>query len=90
MDHRANESASASIGHPGTETAYQKMKREADALNFSVRVDPDELWWCNPHNRWASHVRVRDQWHHCGPGLGGIMIPCSCVNLTDLVEVVDC
>lgn len=89
MDQGDTDAASPPNGHPGIETPYQKMKREMDVLNISIRVDPDELWWCNSHQRWASHVRVRDQWHHCALGLGGVMIPCRCVNLTDLVEVME-
>jgi hypothetical protein len=51
------------------------------------------LWWCNSHQRRATAVfsypdgRTR---HCCAPGLGGILLPCSAVDLTDEVEIVDC
>lgn len=54
-------------------------------------------WWCNTHRRWATFVFRRElvdriQIEHCckPPGLGGpggIMIPCSCVDVTDEVEI---
>jgi hypothetical protein len=49
-----------------------------------------EVWWCNIHNRRASHIFTYiggKRVHHCDPKLGGIMIPCECVNITDLVEI---
>lgn len=46
----------------------------------------DELWWCNSHQRRATHKR--GDYHCCDPALGGILLPCSCVNLTDQAEVV--
>lgn len=48
------------------------------------------LWWCNTHQRRASHVRHNHQGtavHCCDPSLGGIMIPCECIDLTTEVEV---
>ena len=79
MNHRASEPASAVIGHPGTESAYRKMKTEMDALNALSLASIAEFWWCNSHQRRATHVRERDQYHCCDPKLGGIMIPCECV-----------
>ena len=48
-----------------------------------------ETWWCNSHNRVATHILKRGDWevHHCEPGLAGILLPCECVNLDGLVEV---
>lgn len=50
-------------------------------------------WWCNIHERRATYVfcrqlntQIRIE-HVCEPGLGGIMIPCRCVDLTDLLEI---
>lgn len=50
-----------------------------------------EFWWCNSHRRSATHILKYDdgrEAHHCDPRLGGIMLPCVCVNLTHEVEVV--
>lgn len=47
--------------------------------------DSGKLWWCNSHRRRATHI-FKDR-HCCNPNLGGIMIPCQCVDLTGLVEV---
>lgn len=44
-----------------------------------------ELWWCNSHQRKAEWL-FKGQ-HRCDPSLGGITLPCSCVNLTNEAEV---
>jgi len=44
-----------------------------------------ETWWCNSHNRRATHIGP--QGHHCDPDLGGILLPCFAVNLTGLIEI---
>lgn len=54
----------------------------------------DEIWWCNSHQRRAEYIMVNienplKQQHCCNPKLGGIMLPCSCVNLTGMVEIED-
>jgi len=45
-----------------------------------------ELWWCNSHQRQATHIQYhkgyRTLLHCCDPKLGGIMLPCDAVNLT--------
>lgn len=54
-----------------------------------------ELWWCNVHQRRATYMIRRvfgDGFdikldHCCDPRLGGIMLECSCVDLTDMVEI---
>lgn len=48
-----------------------------------------ELWWCNSHTRQATHVRIGGniERHCCDTELGGILLPCLCVNLTGLVEI---
>ena len=47
-----------------------------------------ELWWCNSHQRRAMFVRNGTD-HVCNPQLGGIMLPCVTVNLTDIMEIDD-
>ena len=56
-----------------------------------TEVSPAEFWYCNSHQRQATHILTRwpgDAKHCCKPGLGGVMIPCECVNLTDVAEMV--
>jgi hypothetical protein len=53
-----------------------------------------ELWWCNSHRRRATHLLLRDGFdlsesHCCDPNLGGILLPCMCVNLTRIAELVE-
>ncbi len=46
-------------------------------------------WWCNSHQRDATYVLHRptmEPTHVCNPKLGGIMLPCRCVDLTDELE----
>jgi hypothetical protein len=41
-----------------------------------------KLWWCNTHQRWATHEQKKDggmSVPHCDPKKGGIMMPCFCV-----------
>lgn len=50
-----------------------------------------ELWWCNSHERKATHIQHRQDGHsshHCDPKLGGILLPCFPVNLTGKCEIV--
>ncbi len=57
-----------------------------------VRDVSGRLWWCNSHGRRASHVLHRETMeptHVCDPALGGIMLPCSCVDLTDEIAIDD-
>lgn len=46
-----------------------------------------ELWWCNSHQRRATHLWRGER--HCDPNLGGILLPCRAVNLTGWVEFDD-
>ena len=46
----------------------------------------NELWWCNVHNRIATYM-LRNTRHCCDPSLSGIMIPCNCVELTNILEI---
>lgn len=51
------------------------------------------LFWCNTHRRQATHIhrktygRTVEIRHVCDPRLGGIMIPCQCVDLTGIAEI---
>lgn len=47
----------------------------------------EELWWCNVHQRKATYVKNGKR--GCDPHLGGIMIPCECVNLTGIAIIED-
>lgn len=52
----------------------------------------DRLWWCNSHRREATYTRTTlggGLVHCCDPKLGGILLPCSCVDLTDEIEFYD-
>lgn len=64
----------------------QPKKLNLSELNQTL-APLDELWWCNTHQRRAAHI---DSWgkHKCDPHLPGIMIPCNCVNLTGIAEIV--
>jgi hypothetical protein len=51
---------------------------------------PGENWWCNSHNRRATHVVVVNgllHSHQCDPALGGVLMMCRCVNLTGKLEL---
>lgn len=58
-----------------------------------MRPNPDgRLWWCNTHRRRATHLLTYPYQNsrekpHCDPVLGGILLPCCCVDLTDEVEL---
>ena len=50
--------------------------------------NPNEYWWCNSHNRRATHI-LNDAYHVCKPGQSGILLSCMAVNITDTLEVED-
>lgn len=53
-------------------------------------VLPDTvLFWCNVHQRRATHKLYGDGWELvvCDPKLGGIMVQCRCVDLTGKVQI---
>lgn len=70
-------------------------------VNYQRYSNLSELWWCNSHQRRATYVLIKKYdyqiWlpdgpretidHCCDPKLGGILLPCSCVNLTGIVEI---
>ena len=67
-------------------------------VSFQRDYSPNELWWCNVHQRRAEYIKIKSQHirddthqididHCCDPKLGGIMIPCKCLNLTGEVEI---
>jgi hypothetical protein len=45
----------------------------------------NETWYCNTHQRRATYLFHGK--HVCDPSLGGILMPCSCVNLTEIAEI---
>lgn len=50
--------------------------------------DAKNLWWCNSHQRRATHIRERDDGvkrHVCNPSLPGILLPCVVIDLTNEV-----
>ena len=55
-------------------------------------IEDGRTYWCNSHGRQATHQwsngDMRGWMKCCAPGLGGIMIPCVVVDLTDEAEVV--
>jgi hypothetical protein len=51
----------------------------------------DKLLWCNTHQRKADHIftnRNGEESYCCSPHKGGIMLPCSVVDLTGIAELV--
>jgi hypothetical protein len=56
-----------------------------------------KLWWCNTHGRKATHLMVKRYDNPndntavpcCAPYLGGVMIPCRCVDLTSKANIVE-
>ena len=49
-------------------------------------TDVERLWWCNSHGRRATWVDGMGR-RCCDPKLGGILLPCRVVDLTDEVEI---
>lgn len=45
------------------------------------------VWWCNSHNRFATHVC--NERHCCRPGQSGILLPCFAIDVTDELEIED-
>lgn len=72
--------------------ARSEYKFEQSDLSLDlpiVEYDLDvsgELWWCNSHQRRATHLIDGDR-RVCDPDLGGILLPCRCVNLTGIAEL---
>lgn len=51
-----------------------------------------DVWWCNTHQRKAEAIYTKGISagdHCCAPNLGGIMMPCQCVNLTGIAEIIE-
>ena len=46
---------------------------------------PQEQWWCNTHNRFATHIDEKGK-HMCAPNLGGTGL-CDVVSFTGIVEI---
>lgn len=76
--------------------AYEQSTEE-QARNMETRPHNEYfpiLFWCNTHRRQATHIHrktmragLTTEEHVCDPKLGGIMIPCQCVDLTGIAEV---
>lgn len=53
------------------------------------------MGWCNTHNRRATYYFINNNSKPatadlcCDPKLGGIMLPCMCVDLTEIAEIVE-
>lgn len=52
----------------------------------------DGVWWCNSHQRKAEYISLKEGYlihneHCCNPRLGGILLPCNCIEITNLVEI---
>ena len=50
-------------------------------------VEEEGLWWCNAHQREATHLCTKTGKIRCNPRLGGISMPCIVVFAP--VEIVD-
>ena len=48
-----------------------------------------KLYWCNSHQREATHFDFYYNQFECDPTLGGILLPCNVVHLTDKVEITE-
>jgi hypothetical protein len=49
----------------------------------------ERLYWCNSHQRRALPEPDEQGRRWCDPRLGGILLPCQVVDLTDEVEIDD-
>lgn len=71
-----------------------ESKPDLPKTTYTV-CNPSELWWCNTHQRKAIFVSFTNRRlslyieHCCNPQLGGITMPCSCVNLTGICEITE-
>lgn len=54
-----------------------------------VNEESEQFWWCNVHKRRATYFYDSIVYVRCDPKLGGIMLPCQCVNLTGIAEITD-
>lgn len=53
---------------------------------------PEEVIWCNSHNRRARYLFHKPNGEIrpcCGPGQSGITLPCFCVRLNGIAELVE-
>ncbi len=55
------------------------------------KLSDDQLWWCNTHQRRATHQFFGNGWTDvsCDPNLGGITMPCMCVSLKGIAEITE-
>jgi hypothetical protein len=55
-------------------------------MSYRLLAD-NRLYWCNSHQRRATHVNTYNGFLSCDPNLGGILLPCDVVDLTDEAEI---
>lgn len=48
----------------------------------------DQVWWCESHQRVATHIAA-DGRRHCDPALGGITLPCNVKGYRRGITLVD-
>lgn len=67
------------------------MAIDNEYTHYFPRLD-ETIMWCNTHQRKATYIvrykqRASIIESHCDPSLGGIMLPCRCVDITNILEV---
>lgn len=70
-DHAEMQLRCAKCGHePNDPSVCVEATRRAS--------EPKGIWWCNTHNREATHIDAHRK-RCCDPNLGGILLPCHVV-----------
>lgn len=70
------------------------MQHKNDVTYIEAKDWKRGRWWCIHHKRWATHLRIRYgivmpmPERVCDPSLGGIMLPCQVVDVSDIVEAI--
>lgn len=68
-----------------------RLQKHALLLNSEfvdyAHSSPNKLFHCNTHQRRATHMNVKSGELCCDPTLGGIMLSCGVVDLTNIVEI---
>jgi len=52
-----------------------------------MKINTKEIWWCNSHQRQATHIDWKQGKWVCDPKLGGILLPCVCINITGIARI---
>lgn len=47
-----------------------------------IHLPRPDVWWCNVHERLAT--KETRGMHHCDGRLGGVLLACQCVNLSEM------